>query len=258
MDAISTEGAADELWRLWSSGDRLDFLPDEFTPADLDEAWRIQRALEARAGARVGWKVAATSPRSQQHLGLEEPLAGAMYANVLIEPGRVLPPTLLAIIEAEFAFRIARDLDPADAPFDRETVLASVGSIHAGLEVPDARLTRYPFLTPPEMVADFMLTRWYCLGDQLDLDPSDLGDVEVVLERNGLEEDRGFGWHVLGDPVNALAWLANRLASRDEMIAEGDVITTGACAVAYGVLPGDTVSARFGGSKPTALSFSPA
>lgn len=255
VDTISIDGAADTLWRLWSTGEKVDYLPPEQTPTDLDMAWRIQRELESRAGGRIGWKVAATSERAQLHLGLAEPLAGALYANVLVDGGCVLPPTLLAIIEAEFAFRMGGGLDPGAAPFSRQAVLANVVSVHAGLEVPDARLTRYPLLTPPEMVADFMLTRYYCVGDPIDVDPGALSDVPVVVERNGEHEDRGTGAQVLGDPVHALVWLANRLASRCEIIADGDVITTGACALANDVLPGDTITARFGDGKPLSLSF---
>jgi 2-keto-4-pentenoate hydratase len=255
VDTISIDGAADALWHLWSTGEKVDYLPPEQTPTDLALAWRIQRELESRAGGRVGWKVAATSQRAQQHLGLAEPLAGALYANVLIDPGCVLPPTLLAIIEAEFAFRMRGGLEIGLAPFSRQAVLTRVASVHAGLEVPDARLTRYPFLTPPEMVADFMLTRYYCVGARIEVDPGALSDVPVVVDRNGEHEDRRTGAQVLGDPVNALVWLANWLASRGETITEDDVITTGACALANDVLPGDTITARFGDSDPLSLSF---
>lgn len=256
MDPVSTAAAADALWKLWSTGEQVDYLAPDQTPADLDEAWRIHRALESHAGGRIGWKVAATSPRSQAHLGLNEPMAGAFYRGVLIEPGVVIAPTHMRIIEAEFAFRMQGRLDPSDAPFDRPAVLGHVAAIHAGLEVPDARLGRYPNLTPPEMVADFMLTRYYCVGDQLDVDPGALAGVEVKLWRDDQPEDEGTGADVLGDPVNALFWLVNFLARRQEAIEEGDVITTGACAVAYGVEPGQTISAEFASGHRLSVGFS--
>lgn len=252
---VSTDAAARTLWKHWCAGDQIRRLPPGQTPSDLDEAWRIHRALEHYAGGRVGWKVSATSIRTQAQLGLAEPMVGALYSGVLVGPGEAISPTQIGIIEAEFAFTIRGRLAPEEAPFDRATILSHVAGVHAGLEVPDTRLARYPRLSPPEMLADFMLSRYYLVGDQLHVDPRSLADVTVKVWRDDRLEDVGTGADALGDPVSVLVWLANKLASLGEAIEDGDLITTGGCAEAKDVVVGETISAEFGGGHRLSLAF---
>jgi 2-keto-4-pentenoate hydratase len=93
------------------------------------------------------------------------------------------------------------------------------------------------------------------VGDRVDVDPAELRDVEVVVRRDGVAEARGLGSIVLGDPANALVWLVNALAKRGEAIMDGDVVTTGACALVEEVKPGQVVSASFGDRAEVQLSF---
>jgi 2-keto-4-pentenoate hydratase len=247
LDIEARRAAAATLWRLYSDGSQEAELPSAERPDDIADGWAIQRALDTPAGPRIGWKVASTSRVSQQRLSITEPLAGAMYERQLVPNMATVPATRIGIVEGEFAFRMAADLDPALAPFTRADVLGCVRAVHAGVEVPDSRLAQYPDLSAPQMVADFMLARYYVLGDALDLDPDELPAAEIVIRRNGTEVGRGTGADLLGDPGNVLVWLAGELARRGEQIRAGDLITTGGCAVAYGVTAGDTVVATFPG-----------
>jgi 2-keto-4-pentenoate hydratase len=51
---------------------------------------------------------------------------------------------------------------------------------------------------------------------------------------------------VLGDPRDALTWLANELRALGIALRAGDLISTGTCMVPLEVRPGDTVHADFG------------
>jgi 2-keto-4-pentenoate hydratase len=255
LDVQARRAAAETLWRLSAEGDRLPELPAGLRPADLSDGWAVQRALDALEGPRIGWKVASTSAASQQRFGIEEPLVGAMYERFLVPNHATVPATLAGIVEGEFAFRMSGDLGPESAPFSMGDVLACVGAVHAGAEVPDSRLANYPDVSTPQLVADFMLGRFYVLGDPLDIRPDQLRDVEVVIELNGAEAGRGTGRDVLGDPCNVLLWLARDLVRRGEQIRAGDLITTGACALVRGVQPGDAVVATFAARTKVGVSF---
>ena len=50
---------------------------------------------------------------------------------------------------------------------------------------------------------------------------------------------------VMGDPLNALAWLANHLATRGLALEPGDVVMSGAISKLLRPKPGDTIRARF-------------
>ena len=56
----------------------------------------------------------------------------------------------------------------------------------------------------------------------------------------------GLGRNVLGDPVQALVWLVNELASTGRTLAAGQFVTTGACVPPIPVRPGQQVEADFG------------
>ena len=51
---------------------------------------------------------------------------------------------------------------------------------------------------------------------------------------------------MLGDPVNALVWLANRLPDQGRELKAGDVVTTGTAAGVAWCEAGDTAVAEFG------------
>ena len=63
---------------------------------------------------------------------------------------------------------------------------------------------------------------------------------------NGAVVAHGSGANVLGDPREALAWIANELRVHADGLAAGDLVTTGTCVVPVPVSPGDDVEADFG------------
>ena len=63
---------------------------------------------------------------------------------------------------------------------------------------------------------------------------------------NGEVASEGVGGNVLGDPWNALLWLANRLRERGRTLEAGHVVTTGSAADVVQCEPGDVVTADFG------------
>jgi 2-keto-4-pentenoate hydratase len=73
----------------------------------------------------------------------------------------------------------------------------------------------------------------------------DLPGVELTLLVNGDVVDRGVGRAVLGDPLEAVAWLANTLGAYGERLSAGDVILAGALHTSIPVQAGIHVEARF-------------
>jgi 2-keto-4-pentenoate hydratase len=65
-----------------------------------------------------------------------------------------------------------------------------------------------------------------------------------VYEHNGEVVGTYTAAEVMGDPLNALAWLANHLASRGLTLKPGDVVMSGAISKMVRPKPGDTIRAR--------------
>jgi 2-keto-4-pentenoate hydratase len=248
-DAAQT--AADLLWAHWSGGTRLDRIPDEIRPATRAEGYAIQSRVEARSAAPLyGWKIAATSKAGQAHIAVDGPLAGRLLRERAFQDGDTLPfgANHMRVAEAEFAFRMERDLPPRDAAYSVEEVLAAVGSLHPAIEVPDSRFNDYTVVGAPQLIADNACAHYFVLGAPA---PVEWRGIDLAAHpvsgaiAGGVHRD-GIGANVLGDPRVALTWLANELLGLGVTLAAGQVVTTGTCLVPLEIGPGDRVAMEFG------------
>src|SRR5262249_14818502 len=149
--------------------------------------------------------------------------------------------------EAEFAFRIGRDLPPLSAPYGIETVMDAVDRLHVAIEVPDSRFTRFARAGAPQLVADDACANLFVLGPAAAAwRHLDLATHAVAVSKNGGLVARGTGANVLEDPRRALTWLANDRVKRGDLLRAGQVVTTGTCVVPVVIAPGDVVRADFG------------
>jgi 2-oxo-3-hexenedioate decarboxylase/2-keto-4-pentenoate hydratase len=64
---------------------------------------------------------------------------------------------------------------------------------------------------------------------------------------NGAEVGRGRGGDVMGHPFEALAWLANNFAQRDQGLRAGEFVFTGSVVETKWVNAGDRVTMRIEG-----------
>ena len=67
----------------------------------------------------------------------------------------------------------------------------------------------------------------------------------MVITRNGQQVGTGAGAAALGNPVQAVAWLANTLAPWGVTLEAGRFVMTGALHAAFPATPGDVVRAEF-------------
>ena len=259
MDQAAMERAADILWQARLAGRRLEILPEDCRPRSLDEGYAIQDMMAARCGQKtVGWKIAATSEAGQRHIGVNEPLAGRLFADFILPDGarREAGPMHMRVVEAEFAFRFGRDLPPRGSPYDVEEVMAGAADLHLAIELPDARFERFAEIGPPSIVADDAFASWYILGPQiLDWRGLDLPTQPVRAIRNGAPAGEGSGANALGDPRLALTWLVNERAKRGSGVRTGEVVITGTCLKPVEIAAGDQVTIDFPGLGEMKVAF---
>ncbi len=259
MDQSHIAQAADFLWRTRIEQRRIESLPDPLRPRSLAEGYAIQDAMVASAAQPVaGWKIAATSKAGQAHIGVTEPLAGRLFKNFILEDGARLPaaPLHMKVMEAEFAFRMARDLLPRSAAYEQAEVCDAVAALHLAIEVPDARFEHFAEIGPAQIAADDAFASWFLLGRQVpDWRALDLSTQRVRAVNNGAVAAEGTGANVLGDPRLALTWLANHLAQRRIGLKAGDIVTTGTCITPPTIASGDRVIADFAGLGQVTVAF---
>jgi 2-keto-4-pentenoate hydratase len=140
--------------------------------------------------------------------------------------------------------QIADDLPAADSPFSRERIAQAVGAVMPALELADDRDADYKTLPqhPLELLADNCWNEGAVLGAPIsDWRGVDLCTVRGVASINGIEVGQGRGADAMGHPFDAVAWLANHLASIGRGLLRGDVVITGSIVTTKTVAPGDFV-----------------
>lgn len=226
---------------------------------DLATAYAVQRAgLRTRlaAGATLrGHKIGLTAAAMRQLLGVDEPDYGYLLDTMLCGDGARLAVDRFCAprVEPEVAFRLRSPLSgPGVTAAD---VLAATDALAPALEVVDSRIADWR-ITLADTVADNASSAAVVLGEWVPLSyagpPVDL-TAELVV--NGDVVGTGTGAEVLGDPANAIAWLANALAAFDVTIEAGHIVIPGSFTSAVFVHAGDTATARFPGLGEVTADF---
>jgi 2-keto-4-pentenoate hydratase len=251
MTPDTVKAAAGIILGHWRSGRRLKALPSDHSPKTRAGGYAIQEEMASQSGQDVvGWKIAATSTAGQAHIGVDGPLAGRLLADHCYQDGATLPfgANAMAVIEAEFAFVMAKTLPPRATGYTQGEVLEKVDRLHLALEIPDSRFTDFVQMGGPNLIADNACAHDFVLGPVApalwrDLD---LSTHEVTLILNDSDRHPGIGANVLGDPRIALTWLSNELSGIGISLEAGQIVTTGTCTVPAPIAPGDRVEADFG------------
>lgn len=229
---------------------------------DLPAAYAVQQGLVRRRLAGgvsvVGRKIGATSKAVQDQLGVDQPDFGYLLSDMDVS-GRhpVSMRTLLQPrVEAEVAFRLATDVDPASE--DDLTLAAVRDAVEVALpalEIVDSRIGDWD-ITFTDTVADNASSGLYVVGD--DGRPlSELEPVDVVMELRVAGEVRssGTGAACLGDPLEALRWLAVQCHRFGDPLRAGQVVLSGALGPFVPLSAGDEVVATISGFEPLTATF---
>ncbi len=218
---------------------------DSHADLTVEGAYAIQRyntAARQRAGAKlVGRKIGITSKAVMEWLKVDEPDFGALLDDMAItDGGEVKRSELLQPrIEAEIAFVLGRDL--AGEGLVSHDVVAATAFIAPALEIIDSRIADWK-ITYRDTVADNASSARFVLGSaKTSLAGLDLQTVGMVMRKNGRVVSTGAGAACLGNPVNAVLWLAKKLSSFGEGLKAGDVVLSGALGPVTPVEAGDFI-----------------
>lgn len=231
---------------------------DMLGSTDVAGAYAVQAELTRRrveAGATVvGRKIGLTSPAVQKQLGVDQPDFGVLFEDMAFtNDAKVAIDDLVAPkVEAEVAFLLGADLD---GPLDLDTVRSAVTHAIPALEIVDSRVADWD-ITIVDTVADNGSSAAYVLGTEAkaltDVEPR---DVEMTLTVDGEVASTGNGAACLGDPLEALLWLARTAQDFGEPLRKGQVILSGALGPMVPASPGTTVHADITGLGSVTIHF---
>lgn len=251
---------ADALDEALKSGRACDPVKDRIEPYGLDGAYAVQDELTMRgvaAGRRiVGRKIGLTSLAVQRQLGVNQPDFGCLFADMSVADGepvdinRLIQPKA----EAEIAFVLKKGI-----PQKNPTLAEVIGAIDYALpaiEIVDSRVRDWK-ISIYDTIADNASSGMFVLGGApKKIDDLDLRLCGAVMEKNGEPVSFGCGGACLGNPLNAVLWLAKKLVEIEKPLAEGDIVLSGALGPMAPAAAGDRFHARVNGLGAVSTYFS--
>lgn len=234
-------------------------LREYLEPTDAAGAYAVQeintRYWEALGRRIVGRKAGLTAEAVQKQLGVDQPDFGVLFDDMRVADGGNLDPArcIQAKAEAEIAFVLGADLpSPDSTPAE---VAAAVARVHAAIEIVDSRIADWK-ITFADTVADNGSSAFFVLADAgKPLAGLDLVGAAMTMTVNGEVASTGIGAAVMGNPLNAAAWLARTLAERGEPLKAGDVLLAGALGPMVTLAPGDAVRTEVAGIGACSFTF---
>jgi 2-keto-4-pentenoate hydratase len=257
---LTTAQKAQGILELFRDRRHVAVLPAELYPADLDDAYRIRREYqrleeEGGRGAVAGYKIALTTPVMQQLCGVHEPCWGAIFKReVYASPARLQARDYCRIaVETEIAMRLGDDVPLGTG---RDAVADKVEACAAAIELIEDLNYDYKRIDAPALVAGNAWNAGIVLGAVVaGWRGLDLAKLRGECRINGNPIGAGVGGDVMGHPLNALAWLADKLAAAGTPLKRGMVVMTGSIVATQFPKPGDRVEISIEGLGAAALDL---
>jgi len=229
---------------------------------DLAAAYAVQQGLvrgRLDGGVTVvGRKIGATSKAVQDQLGVDQPDFGYLLSDMDVSSHDPISMRTLVQprVEAEVAFVLARDVAPdSEDDITYQSVRDAVEVALPALEIVDSRIADWD-IGFTDTVADNASSGLYVVGQEgrsiTDLVPR---DVDMTLAINGEVRSSGNGAACLGDPLEALRWLAVQCHRFGDPLRAGQVVLSGALGPFVPFVPGDRVEASVSGFAPLVVEF---
>ncbi|MGH9300232.1 MAG: 2-keto-4-pentenoate hydratase, partial [Acidimicrobiales bacterium] len=202
-----------------------------------------------------GHKVGLTAAAMQRSFGVDQPDFGRLVDGMFFGDGEEVPSNrfIQARAEPETAFVLKREL--AGPRVTMADAVRAVDFLLPALEIIDSRVTDWR-ITLPDTIADNASSGGVVLGAS----PRSLSEVDLRLAgcnmwKNGELVATGATGAVLGNPLNALVWLANTLGSFGEVLEADAIVLPGSCTPPCPIGPGDVVTASFAGIGTVGTRF---
>jgi len=225
----------------------------------LAAAYAVQRATYdawVKAGRKLaGHKIGLTAKAVQEQLGVHEPDYGVLFGDMILESGAHIGPrkVLQPRVEPEVAFILKSDL--VGENLTAQEVIAATDYVVPAVEVCGSRVKGWD-IRFEDTVADNASSGLVVLGGRKwKPDLAKLADVAVQVRLNGSVVAEGRGAACLGNPANAVAWLAGALTRLGDRLRAGSVVMSGALAKMIPAEAGHRFDADFGEFGMVTIEF---
>jgi len=227
---------------------------------DLEAAYAVQGLnLEARLaqGRRVvGRKIGLTSEAVQRQIGVGTPDFGWLLDDMAFADGDAIrfAQVLQPRAEGEVAFVLKEDL--AEGELSHQQVREAIDYAVAAIEVCGSRVAGWD-ISFADTVADNASSGVFVLGtERRTLAEFAPVDVTMSMSIDGEEVSTGTGAACLGDPLNAVVWLARYARDFGQPLRAGQILLSGALGPMRDITPGAHVAVTISGLGSVSATFS--
>lgn len=227
------------------------------TPGDAYVIASVNVAEKLAVGQSiVGRKVGLTSRAMQQQLGVDQPDYGVITTDMIVRaPASVDCAELIAPrVEAEFAFRLGRDLVAGQE--SAQSLREAIDEIYISMEIIDSRIADWK-IGLADTIADNASSARLVVGGGVAATPelfAALPATTLTLSQNGAVIASGEGREVLGDPLLGVEWVVTRLGELGETLRAGEIILAGAVHASVGLQPGTEYTVSAPGFEPVTIT----
>ncbi|MFO7551873.1 MAG: fumarylacetoacetate hydrolase family protein [Haliea sp.] len=240
----------EELFNVYKTGQQMVRPTESRSGMEIEDAYRIQQAFIQRKvdnGAHIkGYKVGLTSKVMQEMAGSDEPDFSAVTDDMFFPENTEIGSELFfsPMVEMEIALVMKHPLrGPGVMPVD---VIRATDFVLPAIEIVDFRVALSEGFNIVDSVADLAACGAVVLGgNPMSLRDIDVRTVHGRLALNGKLHEEGEASAVLGNPVTAVAWLANKLGEFGTGFEPGDTILSGSFVRAVPIKAGDHVVCSF-------------
>ncbi len=203
----------------------------------------------------VGYKAGLTNPAVQKRFNHDQPVLGVLFKEMLLPDGSEVAVNAGArlLFEADMLVRVKdAGIHKAKTP---EQALKHIDAIIPFIELPDLLVQDPGKLNGATLTSINVGTRLGVVGKPIPakhVTVAQLADMTVrIVDGEGKEIDRGKGSDIMGQPLNAVLWIAQDLARSGRQLKAGDLLSLGSFTKLTPPKPGQSVRAVYEGLKGT-------
>ncbi|MFS8112337.1 hydratase [Rhizobium jaguaris] len=212
------------------------------------EAYDIQATAQDVLGfERKGFAIIGTSDPSRRALGLTKPVYSEIPPLSLLSDVKEFRLPLGTMgVQCEFTFTMLRAYPDAGELIDIETASDAILDCRPAIGI-IGRRTRRAFTGNNAAIADFGLHVATICGNHVPgVSPAELSEIDVTTFLFKQTVFSGKSASIMGNPMNAVVWLARQLAANGRQLEPNDVVATGSCTTIHQVSAGQHLAVDFG------------
>jgi len=239
---------SDELHDAETEKKAIEPLSDRFPEITMDCAYKIQLenvGRRVKAGEKiVGKKIGLTSYPMQKLLGVYEPDYGHTFNTMVLSKNELsLSTAIQPKAEGEIAFVMKEGIEgPGVSSTD---VIRATDFVMPAIEIIDSRVRDWK-IKIEDTVADNASSAFILVGTKaLPMNEIDMFSTGMVFCKNGEIINTGAAAAVMGNPVNAVTWLINKLSEFKVGIKKGEIILSGSLTAAVDLKENDIIQIVF-------------